>query len=480
MGAQAHGSALISAALESIDTVFAELGFPDPRGSNRHGLERALKDTAEAVASYLSGVSGNLVSGRAGQGFDDPLPEKPQPFPSLLKETFERIVGSSMHLSHPRYMAHMDSGVAFAGIVGDFLAAALNQNMLAKELSPAATAVEHQVVRWFCQAAGLPPESGGTFVGGGTMANVTALLAARDRTWPQASRSGLARAPRLCVLASVESHYSLQKAAAILGLGSEAVIPVAADAAFRMSAGELRSRIAEERRRGSRPIAVVGTAGTTSTGSIDPLPEIAAVARQEGLWFHVDASHGGALLFSEHMRGKLAGIESADSIAFDPHKWLWAPKSAGIFVLRDFRDFSPARYEAPYLDREGSQPEVGRGTIEGSRPFDSLKVWMILRHLGTRRIARVLQRNCELTAFLHDRLAAGRRWAPLHRPEMNVLCFAGREAGSSQEESYRRLLETGEGWVSLTKVGGRKALRTVILNPSTREEDLEQILRLLQ
>lgn len=460
-----------------LERLYAEAGFPDPFGGNRKTIENALRKTAQSVAVYLTQVGKHRVGGEPSSNFAEPIPLAPRAFSPLIEEVFARVVPTSMHLSHPRYMAHMDSGVATASIVADFVAAALNQNMLSNELAPAATALEQQVVRWFCHTAGLPASSGGTFVGGGTMANLSGLLAARDRALPQASRTGLFGAPKLRLFASVESHYSLRKAAAVLGLGSDAVIPIATDSAFRMDTVALLAKIREERAQGHLPFAVVGTAGSTSTGSIDPLAAIAQIAKQESLWFHVDAAHGGALLFSPREKNKLTGVEAADSITIDPHKWLWAGKSAGIFLLRDFASFRPASYQAPYIDREGAQLDLGRKTIDGSRRFDSLKVWMTFRHLGTQRIAKLIERNIDLTRFLAQQLQSSGRWEILHQPAMNVLCFASRAGNRKEDRIYRQILASGEAWIAITKLREQRALRTVILNPSTTQEDLLEIVR---
>lgn len=463
-----------------LERLYAELGFPDPSGSNRARLEKALHRTASSVADYLAGVAKHRVGGSSLAKLSAKIPAEPEPFGKLLGEIFESIVPASMHVSHPRYMAHMDSGVSFASIVADFIAAALNQNMLSNELAPAATAVEQQVVRWLAEAAGLPKGSGGTFVAGGTMANLTGLLAARDRALPDLSRKGLSGAPPLRIFASEESHYSLRKAAAVLGLGSDAVIAVRTDNSYRMDVADLRAKIQEERLRGALPFAIVATAGTTSTGSIDPLQAIGRIAKEQSLWMHVDAAYGGALLFSAREKTRLSGIECADSIALDPHKWLWAGKSAGIVLLRDFGSFKPAEYQAPYIDREGSQIDLGRKTVDGSRRFESLKVWMTMRHLGTRRISRLVERTMELTQFLRDELQARGRFQALHEPQTSVLCFVSIAGKTNEENLYRSLLASGEAWISTTKLRGRQTLRTVILNPSTTEDDLREIVRNLE
>lgn len=443
-------------------------------------MEQALQETARSIAQYLGNVARNPVFKGEVSDLSSPLPEKGQVFSQLLQETFDKVAASSMHVSHPFYMAHMDSGVAFAGIVGDFVASALNQNLLSEELSPAATVLEKQVIRWFCNLAGLPATSGGTFVGGGTSANLTGLLAARDRAWPNASKQGLAGAPRMRVFVSAESHYSLKKSAAVLGLGSDAVIPIPVDARYRMSASALLQEIQKAKAAGELPVAIVATAGTTSTCSIDPIPEIAEIARRENIWLHVDASHGGALLFSASQRSKLTGIELANSIALDPHKWLWAPKSAGICLMRDFEAFTPASYFAPYLEREGKHRGLGGKTIDGSRHFDALKVWMILRHLGKERIGKMVDRNVDMTRFLYNTLSASSHWKPLHDPEMNVLCFQSTRANAPEKELYRRLLASKKAWISITSVQGKVALRTVVLNPSTDEKVLTELLQILE
>ncbi|TAH35007.1 MAG: aspartate aminotransferase family protein [Planctomycetota bacterium] len=460
-------------------------GDPEARAALRALLHRA----ADAVADYLGGLGDRPIFPAQPQApAGELLPEHGEPLEHVFGAAAHWAVENSVHVGHPGYAGHMDSGVAVAGVLADFLAGALNQNLLAFELAPGATLLEKGLIQAFARLAGLPEGAGGLFTTGGTTANLTALLLARDAASRDGSRVGLSAERPLGVLCSRDAHYSIHKAAAVLGLGSERVLAVpVAPPERRLDPGALEGVYRGAVERGIRPVALVATAGTTSCGAIDPIGACADFCEEHGLWLHVDAALSGPLLFHPQERARLAGIQRADSIALDPHKWLYASKCAGILLVRNGRDLVPARYEAPYLDRFTSHGEAlpvsqGRRSLEGSRRFDALKVWMILRHLGRRGVAALLEDRLRMTRWFHQALSEHPFFFPCHIPDSNVQAFAPRErAEEGRVAAAHRALETGGRlWSSYTRLDGRPCHRVVLLNPSGTEQHLRGILEGLE
>jgi L-2,4-diaminobutyrate decarboxylase len=307
-------------------------------------LRDALRAGADRVADYLEGVANREIfpaDARAPEG--DLFPARGENLETLFDDAADWAEANAVHVAHPGYAGHMDSGVAVAGILGDLLASALNQNLLAYELAPGATLLEKKLVALFAERAGLGDGAGGIFTTGGTVANLTALLLARNAASRDASRSGLAGEHPLCVLTSADAHYSVQKACAVLGMGSERVLQVPVSGPERrLDPQALPDVYVQAVARGMRPIALVASAGTTSCGAIDPLPECADFCEDHGLWLHVDGAHGGVLLLHGKERARLHGIHRADSVTLDPHKWLYVPKSAGVLLVRRGEDLVTA------------------------------------------------------------------------------------------------------------------------------------------
>lgn len=452
-------------------------------------MRRALAAAAERIADYLAGMAARPIFPAAVQAPAGELfPERGEPLGELFGAAADWAERNAIHVGNPGYAGHMDSGVAVAGLLGDWLASALNQNLLAFELAPGATLLEKRLIETFARLAGYGSGAGGIFTTGGTVANLTALLLARDAASRDASRLGLSGEHPLCVLASQDAHYSIAKACAVLGLGSDRVIPVpVAGPERRLDPAALPQIRLEALRRGLRPIALVATAGTTSCGAVDPLAACADFCDQHGLWLHVDGAHGGALLFHPGERARLlAALPRADSFSFDPHKWLWAPKSAGVLLVRREADLVTAHYHAPYLDRFSDHGEAlpvsqGRRALDGSRRFDALKVWLILRHLGRAGLASAIEGRLALTRWLHQHLSEHRFFVPRHQPDLNVLSFAPRDSAHETRiaEVHRTLEREGRFWSSYTVLDGRPCHRVVLLNPTTDRPVLESLIQRL-
>jgi glutamate/tyrosine decarboxylase-like PLP-dependent enzyme len=415
-----------------------------------------------------------------------PLPEDGAPVEPLLDEAAELLFAHSLFNGHPRFWGYITASPAPLGMLADLLAAAANPNVGAWKLSPVATEIEAQTVRWLGELVGYPAGAG-LMVSGGSMANIVCFLAARAAHADGVRQSGMAPSQRLRAYACDETHTWLQKAADIAGLGTDAIRFVPADERQRLRLDALRDAIARDRANGDRPFLVVGTAGTVSTGAIDPLPELARLCRDEKLWFHVDGAYGGFAAAAPGAPPDLLGLREGDSLAIDPHKWLYAPLEAGCSIVRDPEALGRAfaYHPAYYHFGEEATNYFDQGP-QNSRGFRALKVWLQLQQAGRKGYARMIGDDIRLAGELYRRAA--------EHPELQALTLglsiatfryvpAAWRAGIGKpdvEEKLdglnRALLERlergGEAFVSNAIVGGRFALRACIVNFNTRESDV--------
>ncbi len=400
--------------------------------------------------------------------FDEPAPAAGRPLLDVLARVERDVVPHATALHHPRHMGHQLSAPLPAGIWTEPLVAALNQSLAVAELSPVATAVERRVLRWLADLAGLPASAGGTFTVGATEATFTALAAARARLWPDAWERGIA-GRQAVVLCGEHAHYSVARATAQLGLGAAACVRVPADARFALDPAALRSLLARE----ERPVlAVVATAGATAVGAFDDLAAIGAICREHGVWLHVDGAHGASALLSERHRSRLAGSDGVDSLAWDAHKMLGLPLAAGALLLRDEARLDAAFVQhAEYLFHDRSERPYDQGvrSFQCSRRGDALKLWVAWQRHGTAGLGALYDRLCATTAALHEEVVAHPAFEPIHAPETNILCFA--HAGGEDERLRTAWNAAGDGWLSLTRLGGRAVLRATVMNPFTTRAD---------
>jgi glutamate/tyrosine decarboxylase-like PLP-dependent enzyme len=419
-----------------------------------------------------------------------PLPEEGADAASLLARTTRLLFEHSLFNGHPRFFGYITAGPAPLGILGDLLASGMNPNVGAWTLSPMATEIEVQTLRWIAQLIGFPPTAGGVMVSGGNMANVVGFLAARTAQAGWDVRKGGLRDPGgrpLTAYTSAETHTWIQKAADLSGLGTDAVRWIPTDDQQRMDLGALERQIAADREAGLCPFLVVGTAGSVSTGAVDPLPALATLCRGQGLWFHVDGAYGGFAAAAADAPADLRGLSEADSVAVDPHKWLYAPLEAGCALVRD-----PARLEAAfsyhppyYFFGEEAQNFVDCGP-QNSRGFRALKVWLQLRQAGRQGYAQMIGEDMALARALHEAVA--------RTPELEALTLslsiatfrfvpadlASRAAepeiaeylDALNREVLARVEKSGEAFVSNAVLRGRFVLRACIVNFRTTEADV--------
>ncbi|HZN11297.1 MAG TPA: aspartate aminotransferase family protein [Blastocatellia bacterium] len=409
-----------------------------------------------------------------------------------LRERLRAVISKSIALWHPHTAAHLHTPVLLPAVAAEMAISALNQSMDSFDQAPAATVIEQQVLGWLCRLAGLPPSADGTFTAGGTQSNYLAMLLARDRflesRWGWSARlDGMPpEASRLRILCSEAAHFSVEKSAMQLGLGTRAVVKVACDDECRLCPADLRRQVRRLRHEGLEPMAVVATAGTTDFGSFDPIDRIAEIAADEGLWLHVDAAYGGALLMSRRLRHQLAGLGRADSVTIDFHKAFFQPISCGAFLLAERGDFDLIRVHADYLNSEDREldgiPDLVTRSLLTTRRFDALKLWVSLQALGGRDFAAMIEWLHGLARLTAIRIAETERLELLNRPQFGCVVFRylpedpSEDADSVNGRIARALFERGLAVIGRTRARGRTWLKLTLNNPRTHPAELNALL----
>ncbi|HEY2162394.1 MAG TPA: pyridoxal-dependent decarboxylase, partial [Gemmatimonadaceae bacterium] len=377
------------------------------------------KALVDRIADFLATIGDQPVAPdttpaavRSRLGADAPVPRVGAPAGEVLERAADVLLSGSTLNGHPRFFGYITSSASPIGALADMLAASLNANCGAWALSPVATEIERQAVRWIAELIGFPTDAGGIMVSGGNVANLVCFIAAtRDRAQADVRTHGVNSGGRMLVYASAEVHTWLEKTADICGLGLDAVRSVPVDGALAMRADALREQIARDRRDGFRPAIVVGTAGTVGTGAIDPLRELSAIAKENDLWFHVDGAYGAPAAMLPDAPAELRALALADSIAVDPHKWLYAPLEAGCALvrrpnaLRDAFAFHPRYYT---FDGQVDDPPTNfyEWGPQNSRGFRALKVWTTIQQVGREGYQRMIADDIGISREMH-RLASG-------------------------------------------------------------------------
>lgn len=382
------------------------------------------------------------------------------------------IARYSNHLHHPSYMGHQVCPPFPVAAIADFVISVLNQSTAVWEMSPIGTMIEKEIVRWLAGRVGFPETAAGTAVSGGSAANLTALLAARA-FWSQSSRG-----ERPVILTSADAHYSVARAAAIMGIEAEDVIKITTDDQHRMDLGELAATLESVEELDASVLAIVATAGSTATGSFDDLEAIARLRDRYETWLHVDAAHGASVLLSDSLRHLVRGLDRADSLAWDPHKMLWMPLSLGAVLVRDGRWIRRAfDADAPYLfHATHASDNLGEITIQCSRRADAIKLWLTLKTGGTVPLTESLEKVTAMTRYLYERVRDSEDFEPMHDPQFNIFCFRYRGSDALNGEIRERLIRSGEAWITSTLLKGRRVLRVTMINPATEREHVDAML----
>nr|WP_315464955.1 pyridoxal-dependent decarboxylase [uncultured Rhodoferax sp.] len=386
--------------------------------------------------------------------------------------------------SHPRFMGWVQGGGNPVGMLAELLAAATNPNLGGRDHAP--IEVERQVIRWAAEMLGFPADASGVLVTGTSMANLIAVLVARTRALgPDVRQTGL-QGRRLVAYTSVEAHNCVARAMDMAGLGSDALRLIGLDAHHRMDMNALQAAFAQDTAAGLQPFMVVGSAGTVDTGAVDDLGALAAWARAQGLWFHVDAAYGALAMLSPAQRSVVQGLSEADSVAFDFHKWAQVPYDAGCIVVRDAAVHAATFASQPaYLQRSvrglaGNHPWPTDFGPDLSRGFRALKVWMTLKTYGAAKLGQVVAQNCSLAQQLARLVDADPQLERLAPVTLNVVCFRVRAEGMDLDalnaDIAADVQESGIAVPSTTRVGGVLAIRVALVNHRTRAEDVQMLL----
>jgi glutamate/tyrosine decarboxylase-like PLP-dependent enzyme len=424
---------------------------------------------------------------------DGPLPLTGTSPELLLDETTKLLFDNSLFNGHPSFFGYITSSAAPIGALADLLASTINPNVGSFQLAPVATEIEAQAVRWIAEMTGYPVDCGGLLVSGGNMANFVCFLAGRKAKMPRDVRKeGLATGGRIRIYCSSEAHTWVSKAADLFGLGTDAIRWIPADEHLRMDPKRLKEQIEADRSRGERPLMVIGTAGSVSTGAIDPLKEISEICRLNDLWYHIDGAYGGFAAVLPDASEDLRSLHLADSVAVDPHKWLYAPLEAGCALVKNRRLLSDTfSYRPPYYkfsDDAGEQPtnfyEFGP---QNSRGFRALKVWLALRQAGRDGYRQMIADDITLSEELYD-AASKTHELEVFTHGLSITTFryvpgdvdrnspgAEKYLNDLNEELLTRIQKDGKAFLSNAVVRGSYVLRACIVNFRTTPGDVRAL-----
>ena len=457
----------------------------DPLGLDPETMRRLGYQTVDLLVDRWVGLREQPVLRRGtptelARRLTGPPPEGPQGFDSILEQLGSDVLPFVSHNDHPAFFAYIPGCGTWPGVLGDLVASACNLEASSWVQAAGPSQLELVVLGWFKQWIGYPEQAAGVLVSGGSAANLTALACAREALLG-------AMSDRVVAYLSDQAHSSMARAARVLGFRPNQVRVLPVDDGYRMRPEALAAAMAADLRAGRRPLFVAASAGATSTGAVDPLAELAALCRERGVWFHVDAAYGGFAALTERGRRWLAGMELADSVTLDPHKWLYQPFECGCLLVREGQRLHEAfRIQPAYLkDTEAAELEVNFSdlSVQLSRTSRALKLWMSLRYFGIDAFRAAIDRSIDLALFAQARIEASAQLELLTPAKLGVVCFRRHPEGMDEDRLERlnqqlaeRLAASGQGLVSSTRLRGRFALRMCVLNHTSRTQDVERVL----
>ncbi|MBL3655864.1 pyridoxal phosphate-dependent decarboxylase family protein [Fulvivirga sediminis] len=464
---------------------------------NKAYYQKSINQTVNAVIDHLetrstpySGASVDQIRER----FSRLQAEHPEgnSLQIVLEELKELYLNDAISFHNTKYVAHLNCPILIPTLAAEVIISAINTSMDTWDQSAGGTFIELKLIEWTLDKIGYPENADGVFTSGGTQSNMMGLLLARDHFISNnysidPGMDGLpAEATKFRIFCSEVSHFSLKKNAALLGLGQNSVVSVAVNDKYQMDTEALEEAIIKEKSLGNIPIAVVGTAGTTDFGSIDPLYAMAAVADQYKIWFHVDAAYGGGLILSDKHKEKLKGIELSDSATIDYHKTFFQPVSSSGFFMRDKSYINYIKYHADYLNSKEQEeegiPNMVKKSIQTTRRFDALKLWVSLRTMGTQRLGQYIDDIIELAQRTSLMLRNRAKFEVLNHPEISAVVFRYNPLPNTKTDvcalnAYIRksMFDEGKALIASTKVEGKVYLKFTLLNPVTQLSDMQEI-----
>ncbi|MGA2606869.1 MAG: pyridoxal-dependent decarboxylase [Terriglobia bacterium] len=472
----------------------------DPELFRRNGHK-----VVDALAVYLhSALAGELpvlphhAPLELAQEYQDSLPlDSAGDADAEVSRCLAQIIRQSIHLHHPGYVGHQVPPALPLAALADLISSLLNNSVAVYEMAQAGTQIERQVVRWLCASVGWPRDSDGVLTSGGSLGNLTALLAARNHaTQGSAWRQGLHAGLPLALLVSDQAHYSLARAAGVLGLGEESVVVIPTDNRFRADVSALANLYRRTVQEGKKVIAIVGSAGTTATGSFDPLRGMGEFCREKGVWFHIDGAHGASALYSEKYRGLTEGIELASSLVWDMHKMLFAPSLITAVLFRRREDnYGAFSQEASYLFArrpEEADFDIALRTLECSKRTLGIKLWLALRVHGAKTIGEMVTKTFDLAREFAALLKAQPDFELATEPASNILCFrhvpealrglenAAEKLDAHQVELRKKVVASGKYFLVQTVLRNTVYLRTTLMNPRTTIGDLQGLIQTIR
>jgi glutamate/tyrosine decarboxylase-like PLP-dependent enzyme len=417
---------------------------------------------------------------------DEPLPQEGVPLPQALAILKDVAVEFSRHSAHPRFFGYVSSPGTAVNAMGSMVAAALNINVTGWRSAPVGTEIERLTIRWLCQMIGFPEDAGGLLLSGGSLANFAGLAAARSKAPGDIVREGMGSA-RLRLYVSEEGHFSVRKAAGMLGIGTVNACSVRTNARQQIDLDDLALQVRADRAEGYLPFCVVACAGTVGSGAVDPIPALAEFARTENLWLHVDAAYGGFAALAPSARSLFDGIGLADSVALDPHKWLYLPMGCGCVLYRD-----PAAARAAFSENAEYTRVMGLAQDEAfvfwdygpelSRPFRALDLWLLVKTVGIRALGDAIQENIACAKYFEELVRATDDFEMLAPVVLSIFCFRYRPSGFTgdldalNERVMLALQRAGGSYLSNARIDGKFVLRGCVLNYRTTRRDMEILL----
>lgn len=417
------------------------------------------------------------------EAFNKELPFKGTAIEELLTEVKDKIVPNSSKVGHPRFLAWMNNAGCDAGFLGDLINMGLNQNPFMYKAGPAATVIEDIVVQWMGELFGYSEGFGGTLVSGGTTANLTALLVARETKSSNTMIDGIGQGSKLLLYMSELGHNTIERAVGILGIGTANIRKIPTDALFKMDVEALEKQIRKDLAENYQPFCVVAQGGSASVGSVDPIDQVAAVCRKYNLWLHVDAAYGGAAILADSKNHLFHGIEQADSITVDPHKWFYIPTEAGLVLIKDKEKLRDTFTKTSCKAYKGNDTEINYLDygLQLARTSRAIKVWFAFKTYGFDKIARCIEQNILLANELKNRFLNELNWEVLNPVELSVVCLRynpesiiGKNAVDDlQGVILTRLEESGKAFLTPVTVNGKNGIRICFANHRTTLQDVE-------